>query len=229
VLRLDSAEPSLIASELGISAQSVSESLSRLGLPETTAVPDDRVVDAVVRLVGSRGGLERLSRPLRWNLFELLVGRIMEAAGLRVWRGVVLSHSGRRVQIDLVGAAATSVYVVECKRWLRSFTEGLALREAARHRERARVLASVIGGAGLTGPHRTYIVPVVVALYSRPMTLDSFVTPPRTLLSLIREHPAALPSPPTISLAASTQPIEVLERMFASRRPGDRRQQHIDI
>ncbi len=229
MLGLGSADPSVIASQLGISAQTVSESLSRLGLPEAAAVSDDRVVDAVVRLVGSRGGLERLSRPLRWNLFELLVGRIMEGTGLRVWRSVVLSHSGRRVQIDLVGAAVTTVYVVECKRWLRSFTEGLALREAARHRERARVLASVIGGAGLTRPHRTYIVPVVVALYSRPMTLDSFVTPPRTLLSLLREHPAALPSPPTIILPTSTQPLELLERIFASRRRGGRRQQHIDI
>jgi hypothetical protein len=87
VLRLSSTDPSVLASELGVSVRTVSESLSRLGLPETLVVSDDRVVDAVVRLVESRGGLEQLSRPLRWNLFELLVGRMMEAAGLRVWRG----------------------------------------------------------------------------------------------------------------------------------------------
>ncbi len=223
MLRLSSTDPSVLASELGVSVRTVSESLSRLGLPETSVVSDDRVVDAVVRLVESRGGLEQLSRPLRWNLFELLVGRMMEAAGLRVWRGVVLSRSGRRFQIDLVGAAGTSVYVVECKRWLRSFTRGMAEREAARHRERARVLASMLGGAGLAGHHKAYVVPVVVALYSSPLTLDSFVTPPRALLSLLREHPAALPSPPTISFATPAPPDEVLERMFATRRHGRRR------
>jgi DNA-binding Lrp family transcriptional regulator len=217
-LRIGAAEPVQIASELHISPKTVSDSLDRLNLSGGPKYTAEKVIEAVVRVVGARGRLEDLSRPLRWDLFELLIGRLLEMAGLTIWRGVHLSRGGRRVQIDLLGLSGQAIYVVECKRWFRSFTRSLAEREAARHRVRAEELAAALSQAPSGQGHVGYVVPIVVALYAQPLTLASFVGPPRAVLQLVGEPAAALPSPPVIRLKLGHPAEQEVRRLAASRR-----------
>lgn len=214
-LKLNTTDPRMISAATGIGALQVLNSLERVGLKPQTAISQEAVIDVALKWLESGGRFEEVSRALSWELFEALIGRILRESGLTVFEDIHIIAGRRRAQLDVVALSERALYLVECKRWFRSFSGALAAEEAKKVHERMRLfnqaLITIIGH----GDYVIYVVPILVSLYASPTVLDAFISTPRSLFSLLSEHPSALPSPPTVALRLKRPPHTSL---FATRR-----------
>lgn len=201
-IKLGTTSPPSISFFTGLSENTVTESLERLGLNQPISGDVQAgLIEAAINWVEKFKSFEEVSRALSWDLFEALVFGILEKAGLLVCRNVRVSRAGIRAQIDMVALSGQAVYVLECKRWMRSLTGKLAASESARLRRRAQLLCEALIALIGSGTYTQYVVPLLVSPYaSASIQKDAFVAPLRALISLLSAHPSTLPSPPTFKI-----------------------------
>jgi hypothetical protein len=200
VLKHNTINPSTISLETQLAEGIVREALQRLGLTGEGGLNRDRMVEVAVEWLEKNRSFEEVSKSLTWDLFETLIARILEAAGLYAKRNITVTVGRRRAQLDVIALRDYTVYLLECKRWMRSVSGSLAQTEAKKLRERAEIFCQALLKLHGTGPVTHYVVPVLVSPYASPTVSDVFISPFRSLVSLFSEHPATLPSPPTTVL-----------------------------
>ncbi|MCS7146435.1 MAG: nuclease-related domain-containing protein [Nitrososphaerota archaeon] len=199
-LRLNTADVSLLSLETGLDEGVVAESLEKLDIHTQTLSQPGELVETALRWLKRGRAYEEVSKSLPWDLFELLVARILEEAGLDVFRNISVTLGRRRVQLDIVALKSSAIYVIECKRWIRSLTGALAEREAQKLKARADLLARALLKMFGRGDYIHLVVPILVSPYTSPAVTEAFITPLRTFFSLLSEHPSTLPTPPAIKL-----------------------------
>lgn len=199
-MKLNTNNPSIISLETKLGERVVQEALQRLDLEDETGLSGERIIEVAIRWLERTRSYEEVSKSLPWDLFENLIARILETAGLYAKRNVIVAVGNRRAQLDVVALRDYAVYLLECKRWMRSLSGSLASNEAKRLRERAELFCQALLKLYGHGPVTHYIVPILVSPYTSPTISDVFISPFRSLMSLLSEHPATLPSPPTTIL-----------------------------
>jgi len=205
VLRLGSADPIVLTRSTGLSIGVVEESLKSLGLERLDKLSPEELSELAMVWLERGGQFEEIARGVSWSIYEMIVSRMLDAAGLGVVRSLTISVAGRRAQLDIVALNGPALYVIECKRWMRSLTGSLATAEAARLKGRATLLAEALKYHLSPGRYTLYIAPILVAPYATSSVGDSFILPLRLLLRLLSEHPSTLPSPPTFKIDLSTR------------------------
>lgn len=200
VLKLSTNNPSIISLETHLAEGIVREVLQRLGLGGETGLSRDRMIEVAVGLLERNRSFEEVSKSLTWDLFESLIARILEAAGLYAKRNVTVIVGNRRAQLDIVALRDYTVYLLECKRWMRSLSGSLASSEAKKLKERVELFCQALLKLHGHGTIIHYVVPIIVSPYTSPTISDVFISPFRSLISLLSEHPVTLPTPPTTTL-----------------------------
>lgn len=115
-----------------------------------------RIAATDFETIGSTGDLEAVAGGSAWQGFERLAAFIFEKNGYEVSTGTVKTKKRQRRQYDVIARKNGRILLVECKRWSGGRCRLSALlREARRHRERARFYESVTA---------TDAVPVIVTL-----------------------------------------------------------------
>ncbi len=200
VLKLNTNNLSTISLETQLAEGVVREALQRIGLEGESRLSRDRMIEVAVGWLERSRSFEEVSKSLTWDLFETLIARILDAAGLYAKRNVAITIGRRRAQLDIIALRDYTVYLLECKRWMRGLSGSLALTEAKKLRERAELFCQALLKLHGHGPVTHYVVPILVSPYASPTISNVFITPFRSLISLLSEHPATLPSPPTTIL-----------------------------
>jgi len=177
----------------------VREVLSRLGVGEGEPIPQDALVELVLRILEEGRAFEEVSRALSWQLFEVVAARLFMARGMRVVHSLRL----RRLQIDILAYSERAVYVVECKRWLRGVSGSDARRIAPMLLRRCEALADTLERALGKGGHVVVLVPLILSVYGKPLVGEAFHSPLRLLRSFLNEYPLTLPSPPARRIGLS--------------------------
>ncbi|MEM0481651.1 MAG: nuclease-related domain-containing protein [Nitrososphaerota archaeon] len=200
VLKLNTNNPPTISQETQLTERVVREALQRLGLEGEVGLSRERMIEVAVGWLEKSRSFEEVSRSLTWELFEVLVARILEEAGLYAIRNVTVIIGSKRAQLDIIALRESTIYLLECKRWMRSLSGSLALTEAKKLRERANLFCQALLKLLGHGATTHYAVPILVSPYASPAISEAFISPFRSLIRLLSEHPATLPSPPTILL-----------------------------
>jgi len=102
----------------------VEESLSRLHRDgaitmmgeEIRITPEQRLKGAELA-VTMGADPERVARELRWQEFEAITNHILSREGFATANHFVFKGSGRRFEIDVLGAKEPMVLCIDCKHW----------------------------------------------------------------------------------------------------------------
>ena len=81
---------------------------------------------------------ERVARELRWQEFEGLAARILDAEGYATAKHFIFRNSARKYEIDVLGAKEPMVLCVDCKHWHYGWAPSKAM--AAARNQMMRVL-----------------------------------------------------------------------------------------
>ena len=184
-------EPQLVAARAGLPSAAARRHAA--ALPGVEAGSNCiRVTDALLLaswLAASGASEYAISRVLDWRLFEALVARALEEAGMRVWQGLRRPGPGG-YQVDVLAVDASTAVAVECKHWRRGGGPSALRAAARRHIERVRRLATDWQRQGLPDTVER-IIPVLIALRANtpPIVEGAVVAPVSKLRGLIEALP----------------------------------------
>lgn len=199
-LKLNISSPAAISLHTQLPESRVSESLKRLGIGHGSDLDRRKLTEAALKWLERSRAFEEVSRSLSWELFEIMVARMLEETGLKVYRNITVTSDHKRAQLDILALKGDVVYLIECKRWMRSLSGSLALNEARKLKARMNLFCRALIGLLGSGDVTHYIIPILVSPYTSPAISEVFITPLRALNSLLAEHPLTLPSPPVNKL-----------------------------
>lgn len=94
--------------------------------------------------------LERASREVIWQNFEMLTAYIFEQNDFLVEINAVKTHKRKRRQYDVIARRMDSTILVECKKWSGHRSRLSALRRAIeQHKERCEFYRTLTGTEGI--------------------------------------------------------------------------------
>lgn len=90
--------------------------------------------------------LERVSKEVVWQNFEILVGFIFEANNFQININKVRTFNKKRRQYDVIAKKNGKTYLVECKKWAGNRYRLSALKKAIeKHKERTEFYRNLSG------------------------------------------------------------------------------------
>lgn len=152
------------------------ESLSRLEHVGAVSVVGDEVHITqeqrlrIAELAIARGAdPEKIARQLRWQEFEALIKQVLTRSGFLTVNHLVFKGSGRRYEIDVLGAKEPMVLCIDCKHWHRGWAPSKLLTAATNQLERVLVLSRLFMALQRKLPaiakwRSTRLLPVVLTL-----------------------------------------------------------------
>ena len=115
--------------------------------------------------VKSLEDLDKLSKEVKWQYFEKLVGWIFEQNGFDVQVNKVAVYGKTKRQYDVIAERFGKMFIVDCKKWGGNRYKSAALRKAVeKHLERCGLIE--------TGKEK---IPIIVTLLTEDITEDSGV------------------------------------------------------
>jgi len=111
---------------------------------------------------------ERIARELRWQEFEAFADRILRLNAFETLKHFVFKNSGRRFEIDVVGAKEPLLLCIDCKHWHHGWAPSKVTRSAKNQLERVLSLSQLLraGDARLptAGWQLARMLPIVMTL-----------------------------------------------------------------
>jgi len=153
----------------------VKESLLELQAANVVSLSGDEIhINPEQRLrivelaVGIGADFERVSRELRWQEFETFADWVLAEDGFATLNHFVFKGSGRRFEIDVVGAKEPMILCIDCKHWHHGWFPSKVSASATDQLQRVRLLSRVFAAHGTRlhagGWRSARALPVVLTL-----------------------------------------------------------------
>jgi Holliday junction resolvase-like predicted endonuclease len=117
--------------------------------------------------------VERVCRVLGWQEFEDLVALILDASGFSTQKHFRFKSRDRRFEIDVLGVKRPFVFLVECKRWTRSWQRSATMNIVEKQIERTEAFVNsfqeVRGRLELDGWREAWFLPLIITLSETPL------------------------------------------------------------
>jgi len=134
---------------------------------EIRVTPEQRLRIAELAIIKGADP-ERVARELRWQEFENLASQILRREGYATANHFVFKHSGRKYEIDVLGAKEPTVLCIDCKHWHHGSVPSKIAAAARNQLIRTQSLSEVFHSYGkkhhIVGWQSVQLLPIVLTL-----------------------------------------------------------------
>jgi Holliday junction resolvase-like predicted endonuclease len=117
--------------------------------------------------------VERVCHVLGWQEFEDLVALVLEVNDFSTQKHFRFKNQDRRFEIDVLGVKKPLVFLVECKRWTRSWQRSATMKIVEKQIKRTEALLNsfqeVRGRLELDGWRDVWLLPLILTLSETPL------------------------------------------------------------
>lgn len=126
-------------------------------------------------ILAIKGGvdIERVCQVLGWQEFEDLVSLVLNANGFSTQKHFRFRNREKGFEIDVLGVKKPLVFLVECKRWTRSWQRSATMKIVEKQIERTEALINSFqelrGRLELDGWRNAWFLPLILTLSETPL------------------------------------------------------------